>query len=466
MLKPLRVLVVGASIAGPTTAYWFARAGAAVTVIERFPSLRSAGQAVDIRTAGVTVMRRMKGMEAAVRAKSTTLAGVSFVNSAGKPFGTIRPTGNPEQQSLVSEYEIFRGELAGVLYGLTGGDKKSRGQDLTNEDEEVSNRGPGQDQGNDGDHDHDHDHDHDQSQQINYVFGEQVASMRQPETLDGPVTVDFMNGKLPTAEYDLVVACDGATSRTRALGLNCQPRDYVHPVNLWSAYFSLPGDLLHGSKVGHAYTAPGGRFIALGPDPAGVTRVTLMSVHPRRDQTAPIPFREAASKGDDALKRYVAARFAGAGWKTDEVLKLMMDSASDFYASEIVQVKLPGLSKGRFVLVGDAGYAAGPTGGGTTLALAGGYVLAGEICKSKGDIAAGLKGYEQTMRPIITDLQKIPPLIPAVLAPQTVWGIWLRNNIFRVIARSGVMEFAHRWFGSAFAEGDKYRLPEYEWVRR
>ncbi|OCT48260.1 oxidoreductase [Cladophialophora carrionii] len=463
MLKPLRVLVVGASIAGPTTAYWFARAGAAVTVVERFPALRTAGQAVDIRTAGVTVMRRMKGMEDAARAKSTTLAGVSFVNSAGRSFGTIRPTGNPEQQSLVSEYEIFRGDLAGVLFGLTGGNDAS------------SNRGISQGQAQDDHHGHNRnqaqgdDRDHDQSQKIKYVFGEQVASIQQQENLDGPVTVDFMNGKLPTTEYDLVVACDGATSRTRALGLDCQVRDHVHPVNLWAAYFSLPGDLLEGSKVGHAYTAVGGRFIALGPDPdpAGVTRVTLMSVHPRKDHDAPVPFREAAAKGDEALKRYVAARFAGAGWKTDQVLRLMMDSASDFYASEIVQVKLPdGLSKGRFVLVGDAGYAAGPTGGGTTLALAGGYVLAGEICRHKGDIAAGLRGYEQTMRPIITDLQKIPPLIPAVLAPQTVWGIWVRNNIFRLIARSGIMEFAHRWFGNAFAEGDKYRLPEYESVRR
>ncbi|KIW62538.1 hypothetical protein PV04_10706 [Phialophora macrospora] len=437
---PLRVLIVGASIAGPTAAYWFARAGATVTVIERFPALRSNGQGVDIRTAGVTVMRRMKGMEDAVRAKATTLEGLSFVDSAGRSFGTIRPTGNPEQQSLVSEFEIFRGDLAGILYALTGGGKEET-EDRDNDRDRPQGQGP----------------------TIKYVFGEQVASMRDND--DGPVTVEFMNGKLPTGEYDVVVACDGATSRTRAMGLGCRVRDYVHPVNLWAAYFSLPGDLLQGSKIGHAYTAVGGRFVALGPDPAGVTRVTLMSVRPRNDHAAPIPFREAAGKGDAALKQYVATHFAGAGWKTDELLQGMMDS-SDFYASEIVQVKLPSLSKGRFVLVGDAGYAPGPTGAGTTLALAGAYVLAGEICKHKGDIAAGLSGYEQTMRPIITDMQKIPPLIPSVLAPQTAWGIWLRNNIFALIAWSGIMEFAHRWFGGgAFAEGYKYDLPAYEWVR-
>ena len=46
-MSGLNVLVVGASIAGPMTAYWLAKAGANVTVIERFPELRTNGQAID-----------------------------------------------------------------------------------------------------------------------------------------------------------------------------------------------------------------------------------------------------------------------------------------------------------------------------------------------------------------------------------------------------------------------------------
>jgi 2-polyprenyl-6-methoxyphenol hydroxylase-like FAD-dependent oxidoreductase len=42
-MSKLKVLIVGASIAGPTAAYWFAKAGAGVTVIERFPTLRTNG---------------------------------------------------------------------------------------------------------------------------------------------------------------------------------------------------------------------------------------------------------------------------------------------------------------------------------------------------------------------------------------------------------------------------------------
>ncbi|MCJ1278330.1 hypothetical protein MMC21_006145 [Puttea exsequens] len=420
-MSNLKVLVVGASIAGPTAAYWFAKAGANVTIIERFPELRTNGQNVDIRTAGVTVMRKMPGMEAAVRAKTTQMEGISFVRDNGRPIGTVKATGNPNQQSLVSEYEIFRGDLAQILFDLT--------RDNTN---------------------------------IKYVFGEQVASMQHNEKDDGPITVKFANS-LSTSEYDLVVACDGATSRTRAIGLGCGVRDHIKPTNCWAAYFSIEQDLLKEGNMAQSYSATGGRFIGVGPDPSGVNRVGLMGIHPLDNRDATLPFREAMKQGDDALKQFVAQHYMGAGWKTDEVVKGMME-AGDFYANEIVQVKTPSLYKGRFVLAGDAGYAPGFTGAGTTLAIAGAYLLAGEVGRHKGNLAAGLRGYEEQMRPIIDDLQKIPPLVPTIFAPQTAWGVWVRNNVFAFIAWTRILEFAQKFLAGAFASTDKNRLPDYEWV--
>ena len=72
----LRVLVVGASVAGPMTAYWLGKTGADVTVIERFPALRTGGQNIDIRTCGVTVVRKTGDMEAALRTNAAPLEGV------------------------------------------------------------------------------------------------------------------------------------------------------------------------------------------------------------------------------------------------------------------------------------------------------------------------------------------------------------------------------------------------------
>lgn len=83
VMSHLRVLIVGASVAGPTAAYWLAKAGANVTIIERFPKLRTNGQAIDIRTASVTVMRKMPGMEAAVRTKTVPMDGFSCVHENG-----------------------------------------------------------------------------------------------------------------------------------------------------------------------------------------------------------------------------------------------------------------------------------------------------------------------------------------------------------------------------------------------
>ncbi|KAJ5605789.1 hypothetical protein N7510_008570 [Penicillium lagena] len=423
-MPQLKVLIVGASIAGPTAAYWFAKAGANVTVIERFPQLRTNGHNVDIRNVGVTVMRKISGMEAAVKAKTVPMEGISFVRTDGRPYGIIRATGNPDRQSLVSEYEIFRGDLAHILFEMTK-----------------------------------------DNENIHYIFDEQVVSMRQDEPDDnGPVTVEFANG-FPTSIFDLVVACDGATSRTRAIGLGCGVRDNIQSTNSWVAYCSMPQDLLAGSKLGQAYSAPGGRFIAAGADPSGMTRVVFMGIHPRDDHDAVRPFREAMERGDDALKQFVAQHYRGAGWRCDEAVKGMLE-AEDFYATEIVQVKPPCLYNGGFVLVGDAGYAPGPTGAGTSLALAGAYILAGEVgSRHKGDLAAGLRGYEERMRPLIDDLQKIPLGVPTVFAPQTAWGIWLRNTFFALICWTKILDFVQLFFFVSFSNPDKYVLPDYQWVR-
>jgi 2-polyprenyl-6-methoxyphenol hydroxylase-like FAD-dependent oxidoreductase len=420
-MSGLKVLVVGASIAGPTAAFWLARAGASVTVIERFPFLRTGGQAVDIRTAGVSVMRKMTGMEAQVRAKSTQEEGVSFVRQNGRPYGVIRATGNPEQQGIISEYEIFRGDLSKVIFDST--------KDNAN---------------------------------IKYIFNEQIASISpQPS---GAITVAFSNGNLPASTYDLVVACDGSTSRTRAMAFDCSVREHMFPTNSWAAYFSITPDLVQGSKIGQGFSAPGGRFISLGSDPAGGNRVMFMSIKPRSQPDSVQPFRDAASQGDAALKAYVAQHFSDAGWITNTLLT-EMQSSKDFYASEIAQVKIPTLHTGRVVLVGDAGYAAGPTGGGTSLALAGAYMLAGELAKHPGDVEAGLRGFEERMRPLIKELQQIPPLVGTIMAPQTAWGIWIRNWVFACVAWSGVAEWAQKWLGAAFSNSEEFPLPEYIWER-
>lgn len=350
--------------------------------------------------------------------------GISVVDDKGEPYAIMKATEDPDAQFLVSEYEIYRGELSRIIV------------DLTKDNEKVK-----------------------------YVFGEQIASMQHKGDA-GPITVEFANG-LPTADYDLVVACDGASSRTRAMGFGFGVRDHIVPLNIWAAYFDIKEDLLDGLNFGKAYSKPGGRTVALAPKPLGATQATFLSVYRGKEPDPTKPFREAAKKGDGALKSYVAERFQGPGWKAKEIMDGMMAS-DDFYASEWFQVKLPSLYKGRFVTVGDAGYAAGPTGGGTSLAMAGAYVLAGELSSHKGDVAAGLKAYEERMRPIVDDLQIIPPGILGMMAPQTAWGIWVRNQGFKLVCWAmnfkKLFAWASKYFTSAFSN-DQYNIPDYTWER-
>ena len=46
-----KVLISGASIAGPALAYWLARQGMDVTAVEKAPAFRDGGQTIDVRGA-------------------------------------------------------------------------------------------------------------------------------------------------------------------------------------------------------------------------------------------------------------------------------------------------------------------------------------------------------------------------------------------------------------------------------
>lgn len=276
------------------------------------------------------------------------------------------------------------------------------------------------------------------------------------EQEDGPITAEFLNG-YPTATFDLVIACDGATSKTRAMGLNCGSRDYVESTNGWAAFFSTKKDIVGKSDSATAYNAPGSRFMALGPDPTGVNRVTFMTMN--QSDAHMNEFREAVKQGGKSLKDFVANYYHDAGWKADDAVKEMIES-EDFYSNEIVRIKTPTLSKGRFVLVGDAGYAA-PIGTGTSLAMCGAYILAGEISRHKDDLTEAMKSYEEIMRPIIDEHQKMPSFFPTAMAPQTAWGIWIRNKILQFICGSRIIERTQKLFAGAFSNHDNYKLPDY-----
>jgi 2-polyprenyl-6-methoxyphenol hydroxylase-like FAD-dependent oxidoreductase len=80
-----------------------------------------------------------------------------------------------------------------------------------------------------------------------------------------------------------------------------------------------------------------------------------------------------------------------------------MPQASDWYFDIAAQVDMTEWARGRVVLVGDAAYCASAMyGQGSSLALIGAYVLAGELAAAGGDHQAAFAEYDRVMRPFIT----------------------------------------------------------------
>jgi 2-polyprenyl-6-methoxyphenol hydroxylase-like FAD-dependent oxidoreductase len=111
------ILISGAGIAGPAAAYWLRAAGYRPTIVERAPSLRPGGQAVDLRGAGRTVMERM-GLLDRVRDLALDQKGFALIDARGRALARM-PADAFGGEGIVSEIEILRGDLSRVLHEAT-----------------------------------------------------------------------------------------------------------------------------------------------------------------------------------------------------------------------------------------------------------------------------------------------------------------------------------------------------------
>jgi hypothetical protein len=111
-----------------------------------------------------------------------------------------------------------------------------------------------------------------------------------------------------------------------------------------------------------------------------------------------------------------------------------MWGASDFYFDTVSQVHMDGWSSGRVVLVGDASYCPSPMAGvGTSLALVGAYVLAGELATASGDHRRAFVRYEEEMLDYVKQGQKLAKGDASGLIPGSRLQIRLRNQIIRML---------------------------------
>jgi len=412
-----KVLISGSGIAGSVFAFSLLRAypKASITIVERAPSLRLTGASVDIRSNAVDIIK-WAGVEEQIRDASTKEAGMAFVNTDGSPIATLMATGRTDIQTLTSEYEIFRGALANVFMSPV-------------------------------------------LDKVTMIYDETVESYVQH---DDRVTVTFAKSK-KVETYDLLVGADGYYSKIRGAMLGAPPAEQVHGEGVHVAYFTIKQDLLKGSKIAQGHNATGGRCVCLrpDPDPKGRARAMFINATWSSDTAGRARLDKALRAGEEAYKDLMDEMYADAGWLSREILQGMRES-DDFYCSHFAQTRSPRLQDGRVVLLGDAGHAL--PGLGTSLAITGAYILAGEILRSSGDIGVATKQYENLMLPFVKKQQSGDVQFAMQLAnPQTWWGISIRNAVLRVVIGSGLINLAMRasaWLGFSEAKID---MPDYPW---
>jgi len=329
------VLISGASIAGPVTAYWLRRSGFRVTVVERAPALRkTGGHAVDLFAPAMDIVERM-GLADQVEARSTGTERMVVLRE-----GARRPT-TIDLRKLMAGFsrrhvEIMRDDLSEILYDATRDD-------------------------------------------VEYVFGDHVTAIGD----DGEVT--FANGG--PRRFDLVIGADGLHSGVRGLVFGPESA-YTRWIGGYIAVASIPNylDLRNEMRGFAGVNRLGGLYSA-----QHMTDARAMFLFRT-------PTELSYDRHDGAAqRRLLREQFGDLGWEIPRLLD-ETDRASAFYFDSITQLRLEHWTRGRVALVGDAGYCPGPAvGGSTSLAVVGAYTLAGELAAAGGDAARAYPAYEAAL---------------------------------------------------------------------
>ena len=271
------------------------------------------------------------------------------------------------------ELEIMRGDLAGILYGAS-------------------------------------------LQRTEYIFDDSIVGIREDE---GGAEVTFNRSR--PRRFDLVVGADGLHSNVRALAFGEESR-FIHNLGYYVAIFTTP-NFMNLDHSGLYYGTLG-------------KRVGIFSARDNTEAKASFFFASAPLEYDrrdiPRQKQILGDTFAHDQWQIPRLLQMMKD-APDFYFDSISQIKMERWSSGRSVLLGDAAFCASPVSGmGTSMAVVGAYILAGELKEANGDYTLAFARYETHMRDFVTQCQKLAEGADWFV-PRTRFKLWFSQQMWKVL---------------------------------
>lgn len=300
------------------------------------------------------------GLDADIRAANTGEIGTRFVRADGSPAASFPVGGQGGNDGPTAELEILRGELSRILVEHTG--------------------------------------------DTDYRFGIQITDVADD---DGDrVQVALADGT--TLDADLLVIAEGLHSRSRRFVTSVDVAD----LGMYFAYATLPR-VDSDNRWWNWQHVTESRAVHLRPDNLGTTRAILTFISDVRG------FEELDRAGQLTILRRT---FADVGGAAPRVLA-ELESGAPMYFSVAGQVHSPTWSKGRIALLGDAAFCNATFGGaGTSLALIGAYILAGELAAGS-EVTDALHRYERAMKPFTGSAPKVRASALRLANPRSRNGI-------------------------------------------
>ncbi|MCV7197777.1 FAD-dependent monooxygenase [Mycobacterium angelicum] len=358
----MRILISGASIAGPVAAYWLARYGFDVTVVERAPQLRkTGGHAVDLFRPAVEISEKM-GVLPQIAEMATGTTELTIYRE-----GVARPA----QVDLTKVYgassdrhvEIMRDDLSEIYYNASKGD-------------------------------------------VEYIFGDSISAMSP----GGDVT--FEHAAVRT--FDVVIGADGLHSNVRRLvfGEDAATSRFLGG---YLSVISVPKSLAHsGQMVIHLGAGRMAGIYTAQP----LTDARALFLFRSRSELQ-YHHRDVLRQQDLLRTAFTGMHPQVDGWLEE------LNRTPSFYFDSITQLQLDSWSRGRVTLVGDAGYCPGPAvGGSTSIAVLGAYILAGELAQASGDYTQAFAAYEQQMSDPVTRSRAFARVAAKSIVPSSAAGVW------------------------------------------
>ncbi|PXX58059.1 2-polyprenyl-6-methoxyphenol hydroxylase-like FAD-dependent oxidoreductase [Nocardia tenerifensis] len=367
----MRVLISGASIAGPVLAYWLDRYGFEVCVVERTPAPRKTGggHAVDLFGPAMRIVDRM-GVAEQIRMRATGTDALVVHRPSGRPVTLdLRKLFRVVSDDHV---EIMRDDLSEILYTAT-------------------------------------------SSAVEYLFDDSIAAIAD----SGEVSFE----RNPERRFDVIVGADGLHSKVRALVFGPES-DFTTWLGAYLAVFSVPDHLGSDGVMQMIYDV--GR--AAGVYSAANLPDARAGFFLRPAQPLYYQHRDV-----ERQKQLLHQHFRDMAWEVPRLLG-ELDQTASFYFDSITQLRLDTWSRGRVAVVGDAAYCPGPAvGGSTSMAVVGAYTLAGELAAHPGDYPAAFAAYERRLADYVRRSRSFARTAAKSLIPARRWQLWAMVNAIRVL---------------------------------